>query len=114
MADTKANKATIQRHELKVPSYTNENLTARTINTEQQGKDYKRSYHEKTRVNKKNTRHLQTAKFGGKIRNEKDPSLANRWYLLLYSLMYTTPGLTSKPSHETRLDKQLRFKATTS
>jgi hypothetical protein len=50
-----ANKATIQRHELTVPSYTNENLTARTTNTEQQGKDYKRSYHEKTRVNKKNT-----------------------------------------------------------
>jgi hypothetical protein len=41
MVDTKANKAAIQRHELKVPSYTNENLTARTTNTEQQGKDYK-------------------------------------------------------------------------
>jgi hypothetical protein len=40
MVDTKANKATIQRHELRVPLDTNENLTARTINTEQQGKDY--------------------------------------------------------------------------
>jgi hypothetical protein len=55
MVDTKTNKATIQRHELRVPLDANENLTARTINTEQQGKDYNRSYYEKTRVNKQNT-----------------------------------------------------------
>jgi hypothetical protein len=53
MVDTKANTAAIQRHELRVPLDTNENLTARTTNTEQQGKDYKWGYHEKTQVNKK-------------------------------------------------------------